>query len=111
MVELSPLQTKILEELFAAGFRPVAMPPYENALCVRRGDCAAVLSPVHNGGLCLLAPASYIIDGNFSVKLKRGNREVFVWKKSELDATPERLKELAVFGQELTAVLEKAFTR
>ena len=36
MVELSPLQTKILEELFAAGFRPVAIPPYENALCVRR---------------------------------------------------------------------------
>jgi hypothetical protein len=111
MLELSPLQTKILEELFAAGFRPAAIPPYENAFCVRRGDSAAVLSPIHNGGLRLLAPASYIIDGNFSVKLRRGNREVFVWKKSELDATSERLNELEVFRQELTAVLEKAFTQ
>jgi hypothetical protein len=111
MLELSPRQMRILEELFAAGFRPVAIPPYESALCVRRGDCAAVLAPVQDGGLRLLAPPSYIIDGNFSVKLSRGNREVFVWKKSELDATPERLNELEVFRQELTALLEKAFTQ
>jgi hypothetical protein len=44
-----------------------------------------------------LAPPSYIIGGNFSVKLRRRNREVFVWKKSELDATPERLLELEGF--------------
>jgi len=111
MLELSPRQMKILEELFAAGFRPVAIPPYESALCVRRGDCAAVLAPVLSGGLRLLAPPSYIIDGNFSVKLRRGNREVFVWKKSELEATPERLNELEVFRQELTALLEKAFAQ
>jgi hypothetical protein len=111
MLELSPRQMKTLEELFAASFRPVAIPPYESALCVRRDDCAAVLAPVLNGGLRLLAPPSYIIDGNFSVKLRRGNREVFVWKKSELDATPERLNELEVFRQELTALLEKAFTQ
>jgi hypothetical protein len=109
MLELSPLQMKTLEALFAAGFRPVAIPPYESALCVRRGECAAVLSPVLNAGLQLLAPPSYIIDGNFSVKLKRGNREVFVWKKSELDATQERLKELAAFRQELTEILERGF--
>jgi hypothetical protein len=111
MLELSPLQIKILEELLAAGFRPVAIPPYESALCVRRGDCAAILSPVANSGLHLLAPPSYIIDGNFSVKLRRGNREVFVWKKSELQATPERLKELAAFRQELTERLKKNFTQ
>jgi hypothetical protein len=109
MLELSPRQMNTLEELFAAGFRPVAIPPYESALCVRRDDCAAVLAPVLNGGLRLLAPPSYIIDGNFSVKLRRGNHDVFVWKKSELDATPERLNELEVFRQELTALLEKAF--
>jgi hypothetical protein len=111
MLELSPRQMKTLEELFAAGFHPVAIPPYESALCVRRDDCAAVLAPVLNGGLRLLAPPSYIIDGNFSVKLRRGNHEVFVWKKSELDATPERLNELEVFRQELTALLEKPFTQ
>jgi hypothetical protein len=105
MVEFTPQQMKILERLFAAGFRPIAIPPYESALCVRRGECAAVLSPTPNGGLKLLAPPSFLVDGKFSVRLKRGAGEVFVWKKTELPATPERLQELDVFRQELTAIL------
>ena len=95
-----------MERLFAAGFRPVAIPPYESALCVRRGECAAILKAIPNAGLERLAPPSYIIDGNFSVKIKRGNRDVFVWKKNELEATPERLMALAVFRQELDELLK-----
>jgi hypothetical protein len=106
MVEFTPQQTQSLERLFAAGFRPIAIPPYENALCVRRGECAAVLSPIPSGGLKLLAPPSYLVDGNLSVRLKRGAGEVFVWKKTELPATPERLQELELFRQELTDMLK-----
>jgi hypothetical protein len=106
MVEFTPQQMQVLERLFAAGFRPIAIPPYESALCVRRGECAAVLSPIPNGGLKLLAPPSYLVDGNLSVRLKRGAGEVFVWKKTELPATPERLQEIATFRQELTDILE-----
>lgn len=106
MVEFTPQQMQALERLFAAGFRPIAIPPYESALCVRRGDCAAVLSPVPNSGLKLLAPPSYLVDGNLSVRLKRGTGEVFVWKKTELPATPERLQELELFRQELTDLLK-----
>ena len=108
MLELSPQQIKILERLFEAGFRPIAIPPYESALCVRRGECAALLSPVPNGGLKLLAAPSYLLDGNLSVKLKKGAAEVFVWKKNEIAATPERLLELETFRRELTALLEQA---
>ena len=107
MPELTPQQMKVFERLFVAGFRPIAIPPYENALCVRRGECAAVLTPVPNGGLRMLAPATYIIDGNLSVKLKKGKSEVFVWKKREIEATPERLKELEAFRDELTSILEE----
>ena len=107
MPELTPLQIKMFEQLVAAGFRPIAIPPYESALCVRRGDCAALLAPVANGGLRLLAAPTYIVDGNLSVKLVRAKREFFVWKKKQIDATPERLKELAAFEQELTAILEE----
>jgi hypothetical protein len=106
MIEFSAQQMQVLEKLFAAGFRPIAIPPYESALCVRRGECAAVLSPIPNGGLKLLAPPSYLVDGNLSVRLKRGAAEVFVWKKTELPATPERLQEVATFRQELTNILE-----
>ena len=105
MVEFSPQQVQVVERLFAAGFRPIAISPYESALCVRRGECAAILSPVPNGGLKLLASPSYLVDGNLSVRLKRGGGEVFVWKKTEMQVTPERLQELAVFLEDLSEIL------
>lgn len=107
-MELTPQQMKVVERLFAAGFRPAIIPPYEKSICMRRGDCAAVLQPVPNGGLRLMAPPSYVIDGNFSVKLKRDTGDVFVWKQKELPATRERLNELEEFRKELTSILEEA---
>ncbi|HET8923839.1 MAG TPA: hypothetical protein VFN26_12700 [Candidatus Acidoferrum sp.] len=95
-----------MERLFTAGFRPIAIPPYESALCVKKGECAAVLAPVPNGRLRMLAPPSYLVDGKLSVRLKRGRRDVFVWKNREVEATPERVRELEVFRRELGEVLE-----
>jgi len=106
MVELSQQQMQVVERLFAAGFRPIAIPPYESALCMRKGNCAALLAPVPNAGIKLLAPPSYLVDGNLSVKLKRGSGEVFIWKKTEVQATPEKLKELESFRRELTEILD-----
>ena len=106
MLELSPQQMQVLERAVAAGFRPIAIPPYESALCVRRGECAAVLTAVPGGGLRLLAPPTLLVGGNLSVKLKRGSGEVFVWKKTEVSATTERLDELAKFRQDLVAIVE-----
>jgi hypothetical protein len=106
MLELSPQQMQVMERLFAAGFRPVAIPPYESALCMRKGSCAAVLAAVPNGGLKLLAPPSYMVDGNLSVKLNRDGSEVFVWKKKEVPATPEKLQELETFRRDLSEILD-----
>jgi hypothetical protein len=106
MVELSTQQIRVMERLIAAGFRPIAIPPYESALCMKKGNCAALLAPVPSAGIKLLAPPSFLVDGNLSVKLKRGSGEVFVWKKTEVEATPESLKELEQFRRELTEVLD-----
>ena len=106
MHELTRQQMQIMERLFEAGFRPIAIPPYETALCMRKGECAAVLAPVQNGGLKVLAPPSYLVAGNLSAKLKRGSGEVFVWKKKEEEATPEKLRELESFRRELTEILD-----
>jgi hypothetical protein len=106
MIELSPLQMQTMERLFAAGFRPIAIPPYESALCLRKGECVVILAPVPNGGLKMLAPPSYLVDGKPSVRIKRGTREWFVWKEKEVEATPERLLELETFRSELTELLE-----
>ena len=108
MAELTPRQTKILERLFAAGFRPLAIAPYESALCIRRGECAALLSSAPGEGLRLLAPPTYLVAGNLSVRLKRGKKEVFVWKKNEIEATPARLDELGKFRDELSQILKEA---
>ena len=97
---------EIIERLFKAGFRPIAIPPYESALCMKKGECAAILAPVPDGGLKLLAAPSYLVEGNLSVKLKRDSGEVFVWKKKEVKATPENLKELESFRRELTELLD-----
>jgi len=97
---------QVVERLFAAFFRPIAISPYENVLCMRKGDCAAVLAPVPGGGLKLLAPPSFLVDGNLSVKVTRGLGEVFVWKKREVAATPEKLQELDSFRRELSEMLD-----
>jgi hypothetical protein len=105
MQEFTKTQTNVLQRLFEAGFRPIAIPPYEKALCVHRGECAALLAPVENGGLQLMAPVTVILDGNLSVRLKKTSGDVFVWKKTELPATKERLNELEKFREELEMIL------
>jgi hypothetical protein len=106
MVELTAQQRQTIERLLEAGFRPVAIRPYESAFCMKKGECAAVLAPVPNGGWKLLAPPSYLVDGNLSVKLKLSSGEVFVWKKIHVEATPEKLSELEAFRRELSAILD-----
>jgi len=110
MLEPTPQQMQVLERLFTVGFRPIAIPPYESALCMHREACAVVLAPVDNGGFRVLAPPSYLIDGHFAVKLKRGSGDVFVWKQTELEATPERLAELEKFRADLNEILETPAT-
>ena len=78
---------------------------------MRRRDCAVVLTQEPTGGLKMLAPPSFIIDGNLSVKLRRGKRDVFVWKKTEVDATPDRLNELETFRSDISRILQNASAR
>jgi hypothetical protein len=105
-MELTPTQMQILERLFEYGFRPIGIPPYEKALCVHRGECAALLAPVENAGLRLLAPVTLMIDGNLGVRLKKATGDVFVWKQTELPATGQRLQDLEQFRKDLADILE-----
>jgi hypothetical protein len=106
MVEFTPQQMQMLERLVAAGFRPIAIPPYESALCMRRGEFAVVLAAVDHGGLRVLAPPSYLIDGHLSVRLKRTRGDVFVWKQAEVAASAEMLAELEAFRREVNEILD-----
>ena len=105
-MQLTEVQMRVVERLFEAGFRPIAIPPYESALIVHKGECAALLGPVENGGLKLLVPVTILVDGNLSVKLKKSSGDVFVWKKKEVAATEEKLKELEAFRVELVGIID-----
>jgi thioredoxin reductase (NADPH) len=105
MPELTARQRQVLERLVAEGFQFIVIPPYENALCVRQGNCAALLAPETGGGIRILAPPSFLIDGNLSAKVSRREGEWFVWKQKELEATAERKAELERFGSRLTGML------
>jgi hypothetical protein len=105
-MDLTHTQMQILERLFESGFRPIAIPPYEKALCVHRGECAALLAPIENNGLRLLAPATLMVDGNLSVRLQKRTGDVFVWKKTEIPATEQRLLDLEQFRKDLEEALQ-----
>jgi hypothetical protein len=105
-MELTALQMQTMQRLFEAGFRHIAIAPYANAICVHRGEYVAVLGPVENGGLRQLAPATMLVDGSLSVRLKKKTGEVFIFKQKEVPATGERLRELDKFREELEGILD-----
>jgi hypothetical protein len=105
VLELSPKQIGILEKIAARGFAIVAFPLYASAVGVRKGNCAALLRPAENGGMSLLGEPCWLVNGNLSVRVKRAGVELFVWKKQQVETTPERLAEVANFRRELEGIL------
>ena len=104
-MELTPQQIAILKRLNARGFEIVAFPMYASHVGVRKGNCAALLTPTAAGGFQLFGTQSYLIAGNFSVRVTREGRDWFVWKQEKIEVTAERVAELAAFSDELSAGL------
>lgn len=102
---LTPAHLPVLQRLISHGFTIAAFPLYASAVGVRRGNFAILLMPADGGTLRPLGEACYLIDGNFSVRVTRGERSLFVWKKREVEATPELLAELGRFVTEVGELL------
>jgi hypothetical protein len=104
-VDLTPNQIATLQALHARGFQIVAFPMYASHIGIRRGPYAALLTPVGSGGFEVLGTPSCVIGDNIAVRVKEGSRDFFVWKKEKLEATAERLSELAAFTEEISSAL------
>ena len=78
---------------------------YPNYVGVRKGNCAALLSPQQGGGMSVFGAPGFLIDGQLSVRVTRAGQEFYVWKKKELPATPERMAEVEEFRNELLSLL------
>jgi len=105
MPELSPQHLSILERAVAQGFTPTAFPLYANAIGLRKGNCAALLEPLPAGGFHIFGEPFYLLEGNLTVRVNRAGRVWFVWKKLQVEATPERLAELDLFVKALNNLL------
>ena len=105
MLTLDPQQTVILERLLQNGFQLASFPLYSNCVGVKKGNCAALLAPDEKGGLRLFSEPCYLLDGQLSVRVTRGARKMYVWKKKELAVTPESEAEIAAFQQELLGLI------
>ena len=47
-----------------------------------------------------------LLDGNLTVRITEKGKTWFVWKKQRVEATPERVAELANFVAEIQLLLE-----
>ena len=110
MNEFSPQQVSILERLAAKGFALVAFPLYANAVGVRKGTCAALLEPIPSGGFRLFGEPCVLLEGNLTVRIQEKGKSWFVWKKQRVEATAERIAELAALVEELQSELEPRVT-
>jgi hypothetical protein len=108
MRELTSTQIAALERVLAQGFSPMMIPLYPNFIGVRRNACGVLLAPVEGGGFCFFGDACYLIDGNLSVLVRRAEREWFVWKSKQVEATPDLLAERKRFSEELSRLLAPA---
>jgi hypothetical protein len=104
-MELTAAQLNILQRLHSRGLEIVAFPMYESAVGVRRGNCAALLLPAGPSGFSIQGQPTYLIGGNLSARVVRGDGHYFVRKAEQLKATPERLAELEAFSAELNEAL------
>jgi hypothetical protein len=108
MPALSPNQLEALSRLNSLGFAIVMFPMYANYVGVRRGDCAALLAPESDLGFRVFGEPFWLIGGNLSVKISDSGRQFFVWKKSRVEATQDRLALLAEFTSALGLALVNA---
>ncbi|MGH9791609.1 MAG: hypothetical protein ACRD5W_10400 [Candidatus Acidiferrales bacterium] len=105
MLELTTQQMAVLERLRDRGFSFAAFPLYAQHIGVKKGNCAALLSAQDGGRLTVYGGATYVVAGQLGARVHREEGEFFVFKKSELSATPGRIAELERFATELDELL------
>jgi hypothetical protein len=104
-MDLTPQQATLLQHIHALGFELVAFPIYPNHVGIRKGNCAALLSPIGNGTFRVFGEPAYIVDGNLSAKITLDGHTYYIWKKQKVEATPSRSAELSDFTESLAEAL------
>jgi hypothetical protein len=104
-LDLTPGHLIALERIATHDFSIVSFPMYASAVGVRKENCVALLRPEPSGRFSFFGLPCYLVEGNLGVRCFRKGRDAFVWKKTEIPVTPQRLTELASFQKELQQLL------
>ena len=97
--------SEILQSLYLAGFELQTFERFPRAIGVIKGDCIALLEPQGNG-LRFIGRPGWRIGEVLGVLTSKDNQRVFQAKDQVVEATAERLKQLAEFEAELIDLLQ-----
>ena len=95
-----------LQRLYLAGFELQTFDRFPKCIGVMRDDCIALLVPGVDG-LQMLGTPGWRMGEVMGVLTEIDGRKVFQAKSEVVDATPERLKALLQFREDLNKVISK----
>ncbi|MGE5112848.1 MAG: hypothetical protein ACM3JB_18440 [Acidobacteriaceae bacterium] len=93
-----------LQRIYLAGFELQTFDRFPKTIGVVKGNCVALLTPTPMGLTTIGAPG-WRMGEVLGVLTEVQGRKVFQAKSELVEATPERLEELARFREELTSLL------
>jgi len=93
-----------LQRIYLAGFELQTFDRFPKAIGVVKGNCIALLTPTPTG-LTTIGTPGWKMGEVLGVLTEVRGRKVFQAKSEVIEATPERLDELAHFREELKSLL------
>ncbi len=99
-----PDPAKQLQAIYLAGFEIETFERFPSAVGLMKGNCIALVQPTANG-LQLIGQPGWHMGEVLGVLLEQAGKPVFQAKGELVEATPERLKELENFSQELDILM------
>ncbi len=96
--------SELLQRIYTAGFELQTFERYPRAIGVSRGDCIVLLESCETG-LRMVGSPGWKLGGFIGVLTSQSGRQVFQFKSEIVEATEERLHQVALFRQDIEQLL------
>ena len=103
--DLTQGQARVLQRLLQAGFQFANIEHVARHIIVEKAGFIALLDPA-GGELKLFGQLGYRVGDGIGMLVERGGKSIFVWKKQEVEATPDLLTVYERVRTELKEILE-----